>query len=148
MVANSQRCHIQNMAEIRPKIEGVVNFAFLKNLSTNLYDTFQKCTLYTRKVHYYHTLKSKGVMWFMTPYDTFMTPCNSLSALKYSLMGIFMTPFKQRSCHPALQADSQAISSMQGVIKPICFVLKGVIKGVAKKYDTFHSEQEVLPWQF
>jgi hypothetical protein len=148
MVANSQRWHIKNMANARTKMKGGINFSFLENLSTNLYATFQKCTLHTCKVLYCATVFMKGGVCFMPPYTTFTPPFNSFSALKYSWDSIFMPPYKQKPYHSALQADSQAISGIQGGVKHSCFVLKGGVKGVVKKYATFHFEQEVLAWQF
>lgn len=117
----NQRCHIENTGEIRPKTKGVINFSILKKLSTNLYDTFEKCVLYACKIRYYHTSKSKGVICFTTPYDTFMTPFRDnngySSALRNSQKGFFMTPFTQGSYHPAPQAGLQSIGKNQGVVR-------------------------------
>lgn len=147
MIAKNPRCHIKKMGETRQKIQGVINFSILKKLSSNLYDTLEKCVLYTRKIRYYTMVFWEGVVCFMTPYDTFMTPFDDnkgySSALRCSRKDFFMTPFTQKSYHPSLQAGLQGIDGIQGVIFFTCLTLKGVMKGVVKKYDTL-IEQEVL----
>jgi hypothetical protein len=147
----SERCHNHFLSQQKIKAKGVTEFLILKNLSTNLYDTFQKCVLYARIIRYYHTSKSKGVTRFATPCDTFATPFSSdkehFTALKSLQRGIFVTPFDSKVCHSAPVQGLQGVRSREGVTKPIHFVLKGVTKGVAKKYATFQSGQEVAAWQ-
>jgi hypothetical protein len=89
----------------------------------------------------------QGGVCFMPPYATFTPPFKSFSALKYSWDSIFTPPFKQKPYHSALQADSQAISSIQGGINLISLMLKGGVKGGMEKYATLRIAQEVLVWQ-
>lgn len=144
MVAGFERCHIKNIAETEAKMKGVVKFLPLENLSTNLYDTFQKHTLYTRNILYYHTLKSKGVMGFTTPYDTFMTPFGRetgyFSALKY-LGELFLRHLStQKRLNWLYRLIHNVLSPLKGVVR--CHIAS--LKGGISLYATFHIEQEVF----
>ena len=147
----SERWSIKNLAKTRPKMKGGVKFFTLKNLSSNLYSTFQKCAFNTRKMTCYTTVFMQGGVCFMPPYTTFTPPLGIKmgysSALKYSQKWFFTPPFRQKSCHPALQAGLQSIGSIQGGINLIYLVLKGGVKGVVKKYATL-NKQGVVIWQF
>jgi hypothetical protein len=141
------RCHIQNEAKTRAKVKGVINFFKLKNLSTNLYDTFQKCALYTRKVSYYTTVFREGVIGFMTPYDTFMTPfgrkTSHFSAIEIPKSNFLRHLSFQKCTNPLVELVCAVSNLTKGVIR--CHIAS--LKGVISTYDIF-SGQEALRWQF
>ena len=147
----SERWHIKKLAKTRLKMKGGVKFFTLKNISSNLYSTFQKCTFNTRKMPCYATVFMKGGVCFTPPYATFTPPFDDnkgyYSALKYSQERFFTPPFSQKLCHSALQAGLQSIGSIQGGVNLTCLVLKGGVKGGVKKYATLNG-QGVFPWQF
>lgn len=147
----TQRCHIENTIEIRSKLKGVINFSILKNLSSNLYDTFKKRVINTRNICYYTIDFGEGVVRFMTPYDTFTTPFwdnnGYFSALKNSLKGFFMTPFTQESYQSALQAGLQSIGKNQGVVrchKSFLLCAQKYCERCRKEIRHLSTDQEVI----
>lgn len=155
MVAKNQRCHIKNTGEMRAKTKGVINFSKLRKLSLNLYDTFEKCVINTRKAYYSAMVFRQGVIRFTTPYDTFMTPFKDSKgyspALKNSQKGFFMTPFTQEPCRSALQAGLRSTEKIQGVVRChkaflLCAQRCYVRCRISLRHLSFN--QEVLPWQY